>query len=93
MIAFACAACGKELRAREDLAGEQVRCPKCGHIAPIPAPVAAHQGGTLAEAAPPAPAREDCTLPTELRAPTGGVAAAADPVIQFRQYAARLYLH
>ena len=35
MIHFACA-CGRELRAPDDLAGRQVRCPACGQTQPVP---------------------------------------------------------
>lgn len=34
-IFFACFACGKNLKVREELAGKKVKCPKCGKIALI----------------------------------------------------------
>jgi WD40 repeat protein len=36
MLDFPCPNCGQKLRAREDLAGRRVRCPKCGAAAPVP---------------------------------------------------------
>src|SRR5262245_10039949 len=37
MIRFACE-CGRQLQAREELAGKAVTCPGCGQRVPIPGP-------------------------------------------------------
>src|SRR5262245_47080858 len=36
MIAFTCSACGKGLKAKEELAGRRIKCPGCGKAASIP---------------------------------------------------------
>jgi predicted Ser/Thr protein kinase len=67
MIAFACSHCQQPLRVKEDLAGKNVKCPRCGRVTPVPAAVAL--SGTQAEAPPvlpPAPpaAAEPSTVGT-----------------------------
>ncbi len=39
-ISVKCADCGKELKAPDALAGKKAKCPQCGSVIPIPAPVA-----------------------------------------------------
>ena len=35
-LSFACAACGKQLKARGELAGKKVKCTQCGQPVPVP---------------------------------------------------------
>src|SRR5262249_19706921 len=82
MIVFACASCGQKLRVAEDRAGKNVRCPKCGQFAPIPAVTATaggpaptalpayHTGPQEAATLPPRPAANAPTLaPSETVSP------------------------
>ena len=51
MISITCPGCHSKLNAKDDLAGQTRKCPKCGTAVQIPAPVAVEITG-LAEAAP-----------------------------------------
>jgi DNA-directed RNA polymerase subunit RPC12/RpoP len=35
-VSFACAGCGKTVKARAELAGKKVKCPQCGQVIPVP---------------------------------------------------------
>jgi phage FluMu protein Com len=37
IVAIACAGCGKQLKAKAELAGKKVKCPQCGKAVAIPA--------------------------------------------------------
>ncbi|MCI0682867.1 MAG: DUF1583 domain-containing protein [Gemmataceae bacterium] len=37
MVGFACSACGKNLKVKEDVAGKRVKCPGCGQLVQAPA--------------------------------------------------------
>jgi DNA-directed RNA polymerase subunit RPC12/RpoP len=37
-VSFACAACGKKLKAKVELAGKKVRCSQCNQAVQVPKP-------------------------------------------------------
>ena len=39
-VSFPCGKCGKRLKVRAALIGKKVKCPKCSHAVPVPAPSA-----------------------------------------------------
>ena len=41
MLTFTCTACQKKLSVKEELAGKKVKCPGCGAVMAVPAPVPA----------------------------------------------------
>ncbi len=71
MIAFPCPGCRQSLQVTDELAGQAVRCPRCGRVEAVPAAVAVPAG----------PPSADATVdrPPASRAPTTPPAAAADP--------------
>jgi hypothetical protein len=77
--------CGKQLSARDDLAGKKVKCPGCGGVVGIPAaagptPVAIVEAVTDRPAPPPAPVVLDAIVVDDDRAPRREPARpAADP--------------
>ena len=61
MISFACPACGKPLKVKDEVAGKRVKCPGCGKALVVPA-----NGRTAfgpSKAAPGQPADDERTLP------------------------------
>jgi hypothetical protein len=43
---FPCPGCGKDLKARADLAGKKVKCPQCGQAVTVPGTAAGEAGGS-----------------------------------------------
>jgi len=43
MIGFKCEQCGSDYKVKDDYAGKQVRCKKCGHVTPVPSTAAEAQ--------------------------------------------------
>jgi predicted Zn finger-like uncharacterized protein len=64
-----CPGCGAPLRVREELAGKNVKCPKCAHVVPVPRPPAAHEAADVTPVGPPPVAAEPKTAeaPEEVR--------------------------
>jgi eukaryotic-like serine/threonine-protein kinase len=63
MISVSCSSCQKKLSVKDTLAGKKIKCPGCGQVIPVPAPV---------PAAGPSVSADDRTLPPEPTAVPGG---------------------
>ncbi len=61
MISFACPACGKPLKVKDEVAGKRVKCPGCGKALVVPANGRTAFGPSMA--APGQPADDERTLP------------------------------
>jgi hypothetical protein len=62
-ISLSCQSCGRELRVRDDLAGEQIYCPDCKSILTVPAEDESISPYPLAAPAP--PAASSAAVPTD----------------------------
>jgi len=81
LLTVTCAGCQQKLKARADLAGKAIKCPRCGKAVKVPAPQPAEDEGEWLEvneavvaAAPvPAPAADEASAPAPRKGgpPTG----------------------
>jgi len=64
MIRFACPGCGRGLSAKDELAGQTRKCPKCGTAVEVP-PAAVGPASAAEPESPPAPSAEGSAAPAE----------------------------
>jgi serine/threonine protein kinase len=70
MITFACSGCGQKLRVNEELAGKQMRCPRCQQVGAIPVATAAASELPTVAAQPPADPLTETPTPAGLASET-----------------------
>ena len=62
MLTFACSRCPQKLQVKDELAGKQVKCPKCGQLVIVPADRAASVSQSASQSVP-APVASSSTSP------------------------------